>query len=432
MDVVMYIGNAVLRAIIQLLLNPFYYIGVLIVVLQFRRQIWMERKLFSTKLHSLVGETLRAVLWGMLGGVLASVLMAFVGATLQPEALLLLWGVSMLLALIRIRFLCMAYSAGLLGVLQAVVSYIPGLTELGEQTVIVKSLLAIHMPSLFSVVAVLHLVEAVLIRLQGARTASPMFYESKRGRIVGGYQLQGFWPIPLLLLVPMPGSGLLELSWQPLLGGELWHYGWLLAGFPFMLGFGESTTTRLPKEKARFSSTLLIGYSLLLFLCAWSTEMVPILLAVTALLCMGLHEVVLMISRADDQQRSSLYVHGRRGLTVLAVLPGSAAEQMGIEVGEIIHKINGFPVMSKQELHAAMRLNSAFCRLEIFNNEGQSKFTQHALFAGEHHQLGIVLAPDQEAMYYAEEQQPSVFAFIRKSFTGIVSSPESRNSDASM
>jgi hypothetical protein len=160
--------------------------------------------------------------------------------------------------------------------------------------------------------------------------------------------------------------------------------------------------------------------------------MVPILLAVTALLCMGLHEVVLMISRADDQQRSSLYVHGRRGLTVLAVLPGSAAEQMGIEVGEIIHKINGFPVMSKQELHAAMRLNSAFCRLEIFNNEGQSKFTQHALFAGEHHQLGIVLAPDQEAMYYAEEQQPSVFAFIRKSFTGIVSSPESRNSDASM
>src|SRR3546814_2129717 len=42
----------------------------------------------------------------------------------------------------------------------------------------------LDIPSLIALVAVLHLVEAVLVRRQGARAASPLFFEGKRGRIV--------------------------------------------------------------------------------------------------------------------------------------------------------------------------------------------------------------------------------------------------------
>ncbi|UUZ82654.1 hypothetical protein LJK88_00815 [Paenibacillus sp. P26] len=56
-----------LQALLQPLLHPFYYVGILFIILQYRRQIAFERKLFSTKLHSLLSETWRTVLWGWSG-----------------------------------------------------------------------------------------------------------------------------------------------------------------------------------------------------------------------------------------------------------------------------------------------------------------------------------------------------------------------------
>ncbi|WP_248929466.1 PDZ domain-containing protein [Paenibacillus hamazuiensis] len=420
MDVAVEIGKKLLSAVVQLITHPFYYVGILFVILQYRRQIMFERKLFSVKLHSIVPETWRAVLWGLVGGLCASVVLAFVGATLQPEALLLLWVISLLLVFVRVRYLCLAYAVGVIGILQTVLIWVPQLQTVEPLKWLVNVLLSVDMPPLLALVAVLHLLEALLVRLQGARSGSPMFYESKRGKIVGGYQLQGFWPVPLFLVVPLQGGGM-ELPWQPLLGGELWQYGWAVAGFPFMLGFAERTVTRLPQDKVRWSSTLLIAYALLVFLGALAAEWMSVLTIAASLLCIGLHEAMLALSRMDEADRSPYFVHNRKGLMILAVLPDSAAEQLGLKTGEIIHKVNGFPVLSKQDLHFAMRQNSAFCKLEVLNLDGQSKFLQKPLYAGEHHQLGIVLAPDQDALYFAEERPPGIIAYVRRKLVGLIS-----------
>jgi hypothetical protein len=82
-------------------------------------------------------------------------------------------------------------------------------------------------------------------------------------------------------------------------------------------------------------------------------------------------------------------------------------------------------VHTKRELHQAMQLNSAFCKLEVLNLAGESKFVKHALFSGEHHQLGILLAPDQDAMYYAEEKQTHILAYVSRKLVGLLSKPSS-------
>ncbi|TBL73036.1 PDZ domain-containing protein [Paenibacillus thalictri] len=422
MDVAVEIGQKWLYAAAQLLLHPFYYIGILFIVLQYRRQISFERKLFSVRLHSLLTETWRAVLWGFCGGVAASLLMAVIGVSLQPEAVMLIWVVSLLLACFRVRYLCFAYSVGLIGIAQAILVWIPGvqLYASGWGARFVQLLLGIDMPPLLALVAILHLAEGILIRLQGARMASPMFYESKRGKIVGGYQLQAFWPVALFLFIPLEGASQLQLPWQPLLGGDIWHLGWTMVGFPVMLGFTERTTTRLPQEKTRWSSTLLVLYAALVLLMAVAVHYWSLTLIIAAVLSIALHEGMMWLSQADEAGRSPYFAHTRKGLMILAVLPGSAAEQLGLKPGEMLHKVNGFPLSGKQDLHFAMRQNSAFCKLEVINHEGQSKFVQRALYSGEHHQLGIVLAPDQDALYYAEERQMSIFSYMRKKLTGLV------------
>jgi hypothetical protein len=67
-------------ALLQIITQPFYYIGIILVVLQYRRQILLERKLFHTRLHSLLQETWRLLLWGLAGGAAVSLIMAFFGA----------------------------------------------------------------------------------------------------------------------------------------------------------------------------------------------------------------------------------------------------------------------------------------------------------------------------------------------------------------
>ncbi|MCS7459924.1 PDZ domain-containing protein [Paenibacillus doosanensis] len=422
MTVLLEVAKQGLHALFQLLIHPFYYIGILLIVLQYRRQIMFERKLFHTKLHSLISETWRALLWGWIGGILASVLMAAVGATLTVDAVILLWIVSLVFILFRVRFLCWAYAIGAIGIVHVLFLAIPALADAVPRQ-LAEAVAGLNMPSLLALAAVLHLVEAVLVRIQGTRTATPMFYGGKRGKIVGGYHLQGFWPVALFLLVPVQGGSAIALPWTPLLGGDLWSGGWAIVGFPVMIGFAEMTMSRRPQEKVRMTSRMLIVYALAVLLLALLAYLWPVLTLVASLLCILLHEALLWYSRYDESRRSPIFVHDGRGLKVLGVLPGSAAEELGIVPGEILHKVNGFPVKTKQELHQAMQVNSAFCKLEVLNLEGESKFLKRAIFSGEHHQLGILLAPDQDALYYAEEKQTHIIAYMRKKLVGIASKP---------
>ncbi|MDF2662100.1 MAG: Trypsin-like serine protease, partial [Paenibacillus sp.] len=50
-----------------------------------------------------------------------------------------------------------------------------------------------------------------------------------------------------------------------------------------------------------------------------------------------------------------------------------------------------------------------FCKLEVINTEGHSKFVQRALYSGDHHLLGVLLAPDEKVMYYLEERNVNWF-----------------------
>ncbi|MDG0811929.1 hypothetical protein [Cohnella rhizosphaerae] len=76
-------------------------------------------------------------------------------------------------------------------------------------------------------------------------------------------------------------------------------------------------------------------------------------------------------------------------------------------------KANGVRVRSKEELHAALQLQPAFTKLEVLNRDGNVKFAQRARYAGEHHQLGLILAPDEDAEYVAAPRSSSLRQGLR-------------------
>lgn len=406
------ISSKLLNAFIQLVTQPFYYIGIAIVILQYRRQLRLERKLFHARMHNSLGRTLRTLLWGLAAGLAASILMAFFGVSISFDIVIMLWVITLLLILIRIRYLCLAYSAGLIGIAHSILTLLPGLHPVGFLGRVTDAVREAHIPSLLVLVGFLHLMEALFIRYGGFQSAVPLFFEGKRGKIVGGYQMYGFWPVPLFLLVPIQThESMLQSS--PIAGGDLWSAGWTLLALPAMIGFAEFTLTRLPREKAVRSSNSLLLYGIAVLLSALISDFWPPATIVASIAAILLHELQAGFSRREEQQSTPLFIHEERGLKVLAVIPGGPAEEIGILAGEIIHKANGIKVSTKEQLYKALQVNPAFCRLEIINHENQSKFVSRAIYAGDPHQLGIVLCPDEKAEYYVSLRKLSLFSLIR-------------------
>jgi hypothetical protein len=390
-------------ALLQLVLNPFYYVGLFLVALLYRRQVALERKLFAVRLHAAFRQFFHALLWGWIGGIVISLGVVGTGIVLNMSTIVWIWAITIVLLLFRVRFACLAYAAGIIGILHAVVDVIPGLTDIEQLESITASLSEVHPPSLFALVALLHLVEAVFIRIHGARNATPLFVEGKRGKVVGAYHLQGFWAVPLLLVVPFTsGIGADALPWPMFFGGSEWHAGWSLLAFPALIGFSQMTITELPEQNARRSAKLLLGFAIIIGILAVVSEYWSIVTIAAGVLSIALHEVILMYSSRREKNGSPYFVHATKGLKLLAVVPDSPAANMGIMRGEIILKANGFAVNTKEELHAALRTNTAFCKLEVLNLEGQNKFMHRALFDGEHHLLGLIIVPDERVPYSME------------------------------
>ena len=75
-------------------------------------------------------------------------------------------------------------------------------------------------PQLMALIAILHMVESLLILLSGRLNPMPV-YVKYENQIRGGFNLQKFWPIPLIALVSAgiadPASGVMMPEWWPLL-----------------------------------------------------------------------------------------------------------------------------------------------------------------------------------------------------------------------
>jgi len=390
-------------ALLQLALNPFYYVGLFLVALLYRRQVALERKLFAVRLHATLSQFFNALLWGWIGGLIISLGVVGTGVVINLSTIIWIWAITIVLLLCRIRFACLAYAAGVIGILHAIVGAIPRISDIKLLEPITTSLGEVHPPSLLAIVALLHLVEAVLIRIHGARTATPLFVEGKRGKVIGAYHLQGFWAVPLFLVVPFSsGIGAELLPWPMFFGGMEWNAGWTILAFPVIMGFSQMTITELPEQNARRSGYQLLGFAVVMGILSVVTEYWSMVTIIGGVLSIALHEGILIYNSKREKNGSPYFVHAPRGLKLLAVVPGSPAAMLGITRGEIIVKANGFTVHSKEELHAALRTNTAFCKLEVLNLEGQNKFMHRALFDGEHHLLGVILVPDERVPYYAE------------------------------
>jgi hypothetical protein len=292
--------------------------------------------------------------YGLVGGMVASLLMAFLGVSLSGAGVSWLLPLALLLMAVSPRLMCFSYAGGLVSI-----SYL------------LFGWPKVYVPALMALVAVLHVTESVLIFTRGAACATPVTVrDAAGGGVRSGFLLQGFWPLPLLMLfvitLPpgMPREGLMEMpTWWPLLAppAELAAQpGAVFTLFPVaaVLGYSDLAARFSPRVKARRSSLYLLLYSfiLLVLAVAASTRLGPYLWAAALWGPIG-HELIIRQGAKGEFRERGALSPAVDGVTVLDTLPGSGAQAAGVRSGDVVVAVDGAPVTDLAAIVPAMDLS---------------------------------------------------------------------------
>lgn len=351
------ITRSILENAPQVIWNPtlgtrflFYWLMVAFVWSQYKKTARMQEQLYGKARRAAVSQTVVAALEGLAVGLVGSYIMTFFGVSFLADGGGLIWvlATAMVLMLVNSRLMCFSYAGGLVSLSYLIFGW-PKLS----------------VPALMGLVAILHLMESLLILLNGSAGATPVYLEQK-GRQVGAFYLQRAWPVPVALLIlavvtPMEAAtGISMPDWWPLLRTApeiLVHPGaiFFLHALPAGLGYGDLAITCPPKLKTRRTALNLALYSLvLLALCVGATHYQP-LVWVTALFAPVAHEAIVRVGNRREMLGHPYFVPPETGVMILDVMPGSLAAGLGLGPGWIITQVNGRPVTGRDELDNELR-----------------------------------------------------------------------------
>lgn len=379
---------------------------LLLIYGQYRRVALAERRMFGAVLSRPGDQILRSLGWGIGGGMVGTLVFVVLGISLTETGLIYVWLLAILLMMVHPRFMCFAYGGGIV----ALSSLLFGFPQ-------------VDVGALMALIAVLHLVEAVLIHWTGAKQPTPMYVRRGDGRVVAGFMLQKFWPIPFIALIAMVVGGaaigsadLIAMpDWWPLIGSPpdpppgaqtVFHL------FPVVaaLGYGDLAVTSSPRGKARRTARNLFIYGVLLLgLAILASRHIGWAFA-AALFSPLAHELVIYFGRRSEERGMPFY-HSGQGAVILGVLPDSPAEAMGLRSGERICHFNGMPIRTRSDLLAAMSPWALQVEMEVEDVEsGKRRKLSHA---GKVPPLGVILVPrSDEGMFVNMERSGGPLARV--------------------
>jgi len=301
----------------NIVVDILYLIVLVLVAGQYRKIQSVEKNLYGAAKNKALNNTVYAVGLGLIGGLLSSLLLVLVGVSVSDSGIGYLFPIAILLFLISPRLLCYSYAGGI----AALCYLIFGWPE-------------INVPSVMGLVACLHAAESFLIRISGHSCATPFYVSQKDGRVVGGFALQRFWPIPLLVLFLIP-SVLVPNAQNMIVLPDWWPL--------------------IRPPEALDTEHMIFAMMLVFCLLSIAASRWSLFAWIAALFSPIGHEMVIRKGLKEEFENAPIYVPPEEGVMVLDVIHKSFAEEAGIRTGDVILSVNEWPVNSKADILQILR-----------------------------------------------------------------------------
>ncbi len=373
-------------------LQPLFWVISSIVSYQYWQMQKHQMAMFGVMGRSFGRLMMWAMVYGAVGGLMGSLVLTLVGVNIERMGFQYIWPLAILLALVNMRFLCFAYAGGIL----AVVNALTGWPD-------------VDVPQVLALVAALHVTESVLIAISGRYGAVPVIL--KQGdRLVGAFNLQNFWPLPLVVLgtVAMQTGAFPEgvfhtPDWWPLLplgidppSGSEWVY--VMMPVVAALGYTDMAISSTPEARRRRSALSLAFYSISLLGMALLASKYAWLNLPAALLSPLGHEYLIRRDNRTEMTGEPLYVPPAEGVMVLDPIEGGIAREMGLRTGDIILGLSGMTVNRGVELAHAIEWAPPLFEMVLLRDGRELKLDGR--FPPGPRRLGIILVPEGHETYY--------------------------------
>lgn len=333
--------------ILNTLKSPFFIAVLCIIYFQYYKIGRIEKEIIGYRRNAAL-KLIRSTAFGIFGGIITTVLFIYLGVVIIPKDFMYILIAAIGLSFINPRYMCFSYGGGVVSLSSLLLGYPK-----------------IQISQVMSVVAVLHIVESILILLDGSRDKLPILFEA-RNEIVGGFNMNRFWPIPFVVFM---GDGLI----QPIT---------LMA----ILSYGDYSISSYPRNKIIRTSLVLFLYSIILLYISKVIEN-PFIPPIFALLG---HEYIILRNKRIEDKRYPIFTSPNKGVKVLEIMPSSIADKLGIKTGDILLKINGIEINEKRDLEDIMLLNPKRLNFELFDiRTGLST----KKYNGKRKSLGLVIVP---------------------------------------
>lgn len=399
MDIAIY----TIREVSQVIVSPEYIVMLIMLITilysKNKKTAMMQKMIIGENTISPFELTISQIVLGILAGTLGSIILSYLGVIFTDfQVVLTLFMISIMLMFLKTKFLCFSYSGGIVAIISVAI-------QLYEKYFKVSlpqfDFLKVDVLMLVSLVAVLHIVEGILVMIDGSKGAIPVF-TNRDDKIIGGFIFKRYWAIPIVIMFIMQGTipgaetQVSTPSWWPLLRSS--SYALLntavvsAISFYGMLGYNSVTFTKTKKQKVFTSGMFILSYGIIMLLIAQVAKVNIFAALLVGILMPVAHEAMLRVQSYFEIKGEPKYVSSEDGLMVLEVAPESPAFEMGIQSGDVLVSLNDKRISNEEDMLTAMNGVSNFIWLKIKNVQGKLKEIDYNKM-NTNKKLGIVFVP---------------------------------------
>lgn len=427
MDLVIYTLRNVAGAIIA---PPLVFILIALAVILYlknKKIVTMQKLILGGSVNSSIELTLSQLVLGILGGAIGSLILTSLGVVFSLNSgISYLFIISIFLMIIKPRLICFSYSGAILGIISILIKFVSEIAP----TVVSNQILNVDVLNLMVFVGVFHIIEGILVMIDGDRGSVPIF-TNRDGKILGGYALKRYWvlPIAIMMAVAINNSSanfvteyIENPNWWPLIkspSGLSLIATSVLSIFPFyaVLGYSSITFTRSKREKALSSGIHILIYGIVLTCVAQIAQFGILGEIVVVLFAPFAHELMLKFQTKGEEKREPKFVSDEEGLIILEISPNSQVKEFGVNIESKLLSINNKNISSEAEAYSIIKENLNNAVLKIKDSRGIIKDIEYR--HNRNTRLGMLLVPrsvDKEEIVPIEDKSfKSVFDTIKTS-----------------
>ncbi|MBF2364049.1 serine protease [Listeria marthii] len=381
----------ILNGIGRLLLQPALYVGILLVIMAGFNRVKWERKSFSISIYSPWLELKNFFGLSLLFGLAISIVTALIGFGVMLEWVAIFNAVACFLLIIGMfRLSSTAFTIGITSLVFYFCYYFDvNLAPFNNAAFTYDSIFIDNfMVSMTFLLAILLFIEAFLIQYTSAKNPSPSLRKSKRGKLVGSYQLRKLWFVPIVMFIP--GDVFTKIfEWWPVFA--IGSHSYSLIILPLFIGFQQQVQGQFPEEASRKTAMQVTTLATIIAVAGLVGIVMPVLT-----LFAFMFAVIGRFWISYSQYRAEILLPKKfgpqpDGLVILGARAATPSARLNLKAGEKITEVNGQSVHTREELYEALNLNRAFCKLKVIDNDGEPRFEQTALYENESFELGLLL-----------------------------------------